>query len=293
MKTVVVIIVSAFVITTCAAVITVPGVSAAHAAAKIKVACIGNSITAGDGNYPMYLQKLLGSGYEVQNDGVSGTTMLKKGDTPYWTKGKLAQALTFKPDIVTIKLGTNDTKSQNWGSHYSEFKKDYLSMIDTLGSLSTKPDIFLVLPVPVFKTNNYGIRDSVLKLIMIIVKEIGAERKLPVIDANTPLLGFGKYFADGVHPNSAGSDTIAHVIYRALMAATEIGSKGEASGMQHRECRATSYGSTLSLRNNRLHSEEMYDLTGRTTCYRSGNGRESSACAGLYIKENHVAPIRP
>lgn len=167
-------------------------------------------------NYPTYLQNLLGSGYQVENDGVGGTTLLKRGDKPYWTNGLLSKALAFKPDIVTIKLGTNDTKSQNWDAHGSEFKADYLAMIDTLQKLSSKPAIFLVLPVPVFK-DAYGIRDSILKKVIVVIKTIGTERNLPVIDANTPLLGFGKYFSDGVHPNTAGADSIAHVIYRGLM----------------------------------------------------------------------------
>lgn len=74
-----------------------------HAAEKIKLACIGNSITEGTSNYPTYLQNLLGSGYQVENDGVGGTTLLKRGDKPYWTNGLLSKALAFKPDIVTIK----------------------------------------------------------------------------------------------------------------------------------------------------------------------------------------------
>jgi alpha-L-fucosidase 2 len=147
---------------------------------------------------------------------------------PYWTRGLLSQALSFKPDIVTIKLGTNDTKSQNWDRYGDEFKNDYLAMIDTFKTLSTNPDVFLVLPVPVFRTA-YGIRDDILKEIIVIIKEIGTERDLPVIDANTPLLEFGHYFSDGVHPNTAAADTIAHVIYRGLMARTAIVSEGTAT----------------------------------------------------------------
>ncbi len=43
--------------------------AAASAASKIKVACVGNSITAGSTMYPPYLQMLLGSGYQVENEG--------------------------------------------------------------------------------------------------------------------------------------------------------------------------------------------------------------------------------
>ena len=56
----------------------------------IRVACVGNSITDGHGidmatayGYPALLQKKLGSDYWVKNFGVSGRTLLNKGDFPY------------------------------------------------------------------------------------------------------------------------------------------------------------------------------------------------------------------
>jgi alpha-L-fucosidase 2 len=162
------------------------------------------------------LQELLGSGYNVQNDGVSGTTLLKKGDNSYWKKGRLSQALAFKADIFTIKLGTNDSKPINWDVNGSEFKQDYEALIDTLSSSGVHPKIYLVTPVPAF-SNSWGIRDSIIRKIIPIIKEIAEERGLPLIDANNPLLPFSNYFSvDGVHPNAAGADTIAQVIYRSI-----------------------------------------------------------------------------
>ena len=35
-------------------------------------------------SYPARLQKLLGANLDVLNDGLSGATLLKQGDTPYW-----------------------------------------------------------------------------------------------------------------------------------------------------------------------------------------------------------------
>ena len=96
----------------------------------IKIACIGNSITYGVGtrnpakdSYPAVLGQMLGDGYEVRNFGVSARTMLMKGDNPYMKEERYRQALDYNPDIVTIKLGTNDTKPQNW-RYKSDFKKD-------------------------------------------------------------------------------------------------------------------------------------------------------------------------
>ena len=197
-----------------------------NAAAQIKLACIGNSITYGYGlsdttkRYPARLQVLLGAAsYTVRNEGVNTTTMLKNGNLPYWTNGKLADVVAFQPAVVTIMLGTNDTKAVNWDSYGVYFKRDYEAFIDTLNTLASKPKIFLALPAPIF-TNTFGIRDSILtNYIIPIIKEIGARRGLWIIDANTPLKSFGAYFSDGVHPNAAGADTIANAFYHCITGA--------------------------------------------------------------------------
>ncbi|MBN1309491.1 MAG: hypothetical protein JXA18_16345 [Chitinispirillaceae bacterium] len=188
-----------------------------NAGAPIKVACIGNSITQGNmgGVYVPTLQNLLDSGYTVQNDGISGTTMLRAGDNPYWKNGKLPDVFNLQPDIVTIKLGTNDTKSYNWNGRASQFKKDYELMVDTVANMASRPKVWVVIPVPIWN-NTYGIQAGVLQEMIPILWQVAFDKKVPLIDAYTPLLNFRQYFSDGVHPNQAGADSIASVIYRAL-----------------------------------------------------------------------------
>ncbi|MCF0197150.1 MAG: SGNH/GDSL hydrolase family protein, partial [Bacteroidaceae bacterium] len=90
--------------------------------AVIRVACVGNSITEGVGassgsmNYPSQMASGLGSGYEVKNFGISGSTMSMSADAPYMThtRGRYEAALAYKPNIVIIKLGTNDAAFRNW-----------------------------------------------------------------------------------------------------------------------------------------------------------------------------------
>ena len=104
----------------------------------IRVACIGNSITEGYGidmcgayGYPAELQKILGKDYWVKNFGVSSRTMLNKGDYPYMNELAWQDAQAFKPDVVIIKLGTNDSKPENW-QYGAEFRQDLEQMILTL-----------------------------------------------------------------------------------------------------------------------------------------------------------------
>ncbi len=192
----------------------------AQPANPIKWACIGNSITAGVGaatSYPSRLGTKLGPAFLIENDGVSATTLLKKGDLPYWTKGRLTEVFAFKPDIITIKLGTNDTKPQNW-QYGANFAADLSALIDTLSSISTHPKLFLVLPVPIFP-NGYGIRDSILRVgIIPVVNQVATAKGLNIIDVYNPLKSLPSLFPDGVHPNDAGADSIASIIYRSFMA---------------------------------------------------------------------------
>jgi acyl-CoA thioesterase-1 len=194
------------------------GLATTAQAQVIKIACIGNSITAG--GYPQKVGALLGARYSVENDGVSGTTLLKKGDNPYWTKGKLANVFALKPSIITIKLGTNDSKPQNW-KYKAEFETDLRALIDTLEKhITPKPVVWLCLPVPAWPVNGanaFGIDGQIIANEVIpIIKKVAADRQLNVIDLHTALLGMQTHSPDGVHPDGVGQDSIAANIYRAL-----------------------------------------------------------------------------
>src|SRR5262245_38214685 len=113
-------------------------------AVAAKIACVGDSITYGYGlgnpsteSYPARLQAALGAAHMVQNFGVSGTTLLKKGDAPYWNTAQFGTSGSFGPDVVVIMLGTNDAKPQNW-SRKAEFSADYQELVQhyrALGAL--------------------------------------------------------------------------------------------------------------------------------------------------------------
>ena len=114
----------------------------AAAQEKIKVACIGNSVTYGmthknpaETSYPTQLQQMLGEEYEVRNFGHSGATLLSKGHRPYINLPEYTSALEFAPDIAVIHLGLNDTDPRNWPDHRDSFIPDYLALIDTLRTI--------------------------------------------------------------------------------------------------------------------------------------------------------------
>ena len=196
--------------------------SHAFAAEKIRVACVGDSITYGAGvenrdqnNYPRVLGNLLGEKYEVKNFGVSGATLLKKGDKPYWKLNEFKAVDDFAPNIIIVKLGTNDTKPQNW-AHKDEFAADYAAMLDHFKSLPSKPKIYACLPVPVYE-DKWGITEKTVKEEVIpIVKKVAKEKGATVIDLYKALGGHKEMFPDGVHPNAAGAAVLAKSVHEAL-----------------------------------------------------------------------------
>ena len=187
----------------------------------IKVAFVGNSITQGPGrenpkSYPLQVGTILGDAYLVKNFGVSGRTLLKKGDFPYWNEPQFQQVKDFRPDVVLIKLGTNDSKPQNW-AHKGEFVQDYLDLIAEFRDHMPKDGkVYVILPVPVTR-ENFGINPEIMNseqrlMLFEIIQKSGAE----VIDLYTPFMDRAELLPDGVHPNAEGLGIIARVISRRI-----------------------------------------------------------------------------
>lgn len=194
----------------------------------VRVACIGNSITDGFGidmasqrGYPAQLQQLLGNDYHVKNFGVSGRTMLNKGDLPYQNELAWRDALAFRPDIVIIKLGTNDSKPENW-QYNKGFKDDLQQMVDALQANKNNPRIFLCTPIPAFKPT-WNINDSVIVHgITPVINKVAKKNKLQVIDLHTLYANDGdKMIADGIHPDAKGARRMAEIIAEQLKKETK------------------------------------------------------------------------
>jgi lysophospholipase L1-like esterase len=187
---------------------------------SIRVACVGDSITQGaklekGSTYPEQLQKMLGSAWIVKNFGKSGRTLLKQGDFPYWKEQIYQDALQFGPDVVIIKLGTNDTKPQNW-RHIADFKNDYTALVESFRSLPSKPQVYLCTPCPVIGSGAFNITNSGIEKEIGWIRELAAGLDLGLIDMNTALSGKPEVLPDNVHPNEAGATLLATTAYSAL-----------------------------------------------------------------------------
>lgn len=201
----------------------------------LKIACIGDSITFGAGikqrktkSYPAQLSGILGDRHDVRNFGVNGATLLKNGDKPYWNLPKFRAAQDYQPDIVVIKLGTNDTKPQNWKYH-SDFVSNYTEMIETFQRLESRPRVLICYPIPAFPgrwgIHEKTIREELLPQIQTVAQATGVE----LIDLYKPMQENAKLVPDTVHPNAAGAKIIAQTVARALEQTASATNEGDVS----------------------------------------------------------------
>lgn len=198
---------------------------------KVKVACVGDSITAGVGasatsqNYVSQLQKLLGTGYVVQNFGNSGKTLLKDaaGGNGYVLTDTYQKSIDFEPDVVTIMLGTNDSKDENWNTLSGNYEQELRNLITTYRNLPSHPIVILATS-PTAYNRNWNINDAVITdEIAPIQRKVAEEMGCPLIETNANTKNMADNFADGIHPNDGGHTVLAELFADGITdAATRI-----------------------------------------------------------------------
>ncbi len=193
-------------------------------AGQKRVACVGDSITYGCfvpgqpwNSYPRQLGRMLGRGYCVGNFGYTNRTALKKADHPYAKEKLYRQSLAFQPDLVLLMLGTNDTKAVNWNAE--AYARDLGELIENYRGLESRPQVFLLLPPPVFPfcgKVRWDIRSEVLENeVLPICRRVAEGKGVPVIDTHSDFVGRKELFMDGCHPNAKGASLIAEKTHAA------------------------------------------------------------------------------
>ena len=176
-------------------------------AGQKRVACVGDSITYGCfvpgqpwNSYPRQLGRMLGRGYCVGNYGYTNRTALKNADHPY-----------------TAEKLYNDTKAVNWNAE--AYARDLGELIDSYLELESRPQVFLLLPPPVFPfcgKVRWDIRSEVLENeVLPICRRVAEGKGVPVIDIHSALAGRKELFMDGCHPNAKGASLIAEKTHAA------------------------------------------------------------------------------
>ncbi len=188
----------------------------------IRVACAGNSITFGStikdrekNCYPTMLQGLLGDDYEVRNFGRSGANLINKGNIPYSQTKEYKDLVEFSPDVVIVKLGTNDSKAKNW-CFAEDFEADFAALIKAFKSnKSRRPEVYVCTPMPAFTEADSEFINSKIIAEEIVPKVESAAKKsrLVLIDLYSAFLNCPSLFPDKIHPNAEGASMMATYIY--------------------------------------------------------------------------------
>lgn len=213
-------------------------VTSASAAGPVRVACLGDSITAGarvdpaTESYPVYLQQLLGAGYEVKNLGRGGATM--------WHGGKLnaaqqlPDAVAFAPQVAVVMFGINDTRNEgvDYWDHFAEFDADAAVVLDTLLAAPSPPRVLLCLStanladMPGMTAERIAVlteRQPRLDAVRAKLRQLAARyaaRGVELVDLHTPTIGRHEAFnPDGVHFNPSGYRLLAETLRPRVVAA--------------------------------------------------------------------------
>lgn len=192
---------------------------------RIKVACIGNSITYGYGlpdratqSYPVQLQKMLGESYQVENFGRSGATLLNKGHRPYMQQDEYHRAIDFAGDIVVIHLGINDTDPRDWPDYRDFFVKDYIALIDSFRVANPEARIMIARLTPIADRHPRflsGTRDWHGE-IQLAIENVARYAGVQLIDFHKPLYPYPFMLTDAVHPDPEGAFVLAQTVYSAI-----------------------------------------------------------------------------
>ena len=189
---------------------------------KIKVACVGNSITYGSGvanrevnAYPVKLQGMLGEEYEVGNFGKPGATLLNKGHRPYTQQQEYKDAIAFAGDIVVIHLGINDTDPRNWSNYQDEFIEDYRSLIKDFREANPKARFLIARMTPLsdrhwrYESGTRDWHEQIQEAIACVARAEGIQ----MINFFEPLHPYPFILEDNIHPNAEGAEMLAKIVY--------------------------------------------------------------------------------
>ncbi len=195
-----------------------------------KVVFFGDSITQAGVQPKGYitvmkdmLQKEGNTGYDLIGAGIGGNKVYDL----YLRMD--SDVLAKSPDIVIIYVGVNDVwhkSSSGTGTDADKFEKFYRAIIKKLEAANAK--VILVTPATIGEKKNYvNQQDGDLNKYSGIIKSIGADMHVPVVDLRTLFENYeqqhntndvdrGVLTVDGVHLNDTGNQLVAETILKVI-----------------------------------------------------------------------------
>ncbi len=220
-------------------------------AAPIKVVCIGEQTTHSDQfpsntasqitmppamqEYPAMLQNMLGSGYNVINDGDCCSSVVQgytSSEThPYVSSNHYKDSIGQNADIIVIgSWGRHDwgESAQTAATVFTtqKFQTDYDDLVSRYLALANHPKIYISTLIPILSGNDGPDKGYKTSPQSDAVKAVAAKYKLPIIDLYSAFLGHNEYFnqppakdSEGEHTNTMGMMVNAQLVKAALTGA--------------------------------------------------------------------------
>ena len=197
---------------------------------KIRVACVGDSLSYGCGmplfflrRYPAMLGRLLGPDYQVAAFAVNDRTLQDSGNKPFRRERAYPQSKAFQPDIVVLLLGTNDSKNRNWVAPEA-FRRQYRALIAAYRALFSGPRVLVCTPPAAFPAVTPLI-DRMTEINPSRIPEIAGEAAaaaeqegVELVDLYGQTKGRRELFGpDGLHFSVRGAKTVAEAVYERII----------------------------------------------------------------------------
>lgn len=182
-----------------------------------RIAFLGDSITAGVGvqdrakdRYATVTTRLLASTHPAITEfnlGQSGRALCQQ-DAGYGES-----VLQRNPDAVVIQWGVND---HFWGFSVAEFVARYDALVATLRAAKPQMPIVVMTLIADFRWPENP--DAWIGEANVALQEIAARHRCHLADAHRAFDRQKKFYADPIHPNTAGAELMAKTIVEALQA---------------------------------------------------------------------------
>ncbi len=187
----------------------------ASTAAITRIVFLGDSITAGVGvqdcakeRYSTVATRLLAGkhpGITEINLGQSGRALCQQ------EAGYSESVLKQNPDAVVIQWGVND---QYWGFSVAEFAARYDALVAALRAAKPQMPIVVMTLVADFRWADN--QDAWIGEANVALQEIAARYRCHLADMHRALDHQKKFYADLIHPNTAGAEVMARTILASL-----------------------------------------------------------------------------
>jgi uncharacterized repeat protein (TIGR02543 family) len=226
-------------------------------------------------SYPVQLQTMInkslkGQSFFVENFGVSGVELISNSQYPLSCMPTKQAALEFKPDIVVLMLGSNDTWNETDAFVSAHFEDELRTLLRQFRDANPNVHIFLCTtplrnPADSYTAQTNDRTETYIHPIqMLLAAELDYVTLVPIHEVLTEeILANSAYMSDNTHPRYAGYRLIAKKVFATMFPAVTF-QFGD--------------GKTLPLK--------TYVLNGKPISQPELPAREGLEFAGWYTDEN-------